>query len=209
MKKLFLFAALFAAVTLNAKEMVIDLSKWALIKTDGATVNASINADVVTVNYTTTAGWDDMAGVSYALDNLNVTNIAYEYKGDALLDTWTSFLVYLEDVDGTKWFNQEADLHVSGWEGEWSSQSYFPTDALWATPSYSAGEKPFTSIGFMVNGGSATSTFAIKNVKLTLLDETAIENTTVEAKAVKVIRDGQVLILRDGKAFNALGVEMK
>lgn len=37
----------------------------------------------------------------------------------------------------------------------------------------------------------------------------SIDNTPVEAKAMKVIRDGQVLILRDGKAFNALGAEMK
>jgi hypothetical protein len=37
----------------------------------------------------------------------------------------------------------------------------------------------------------------------------SINNTVVEGKAVKVIRDGQVMILRDGKAFNALGVEMK
>lgn len=38
---------------------------------------------------------------------------------------------------------------------------------------------------------------------------TAIDNTAVEGKAVKVIRDGQVLIVRDGKTYNALGAEVK
>lgn len=38
---------------------------------------------------------------------------------------------------------------------------------------------------------------------------TAIDNTEDAVKATKVLRDGQVLILRDGKFFNALGVEVK
>ncbi len=38
---------------------------------------------------------------------------------------------------------------------------------------------------------------------------TAIDNAEAAVKAEKVIRDGQVLILRDGKIFNALGAEVK
>ena len=38
---------------------------------------------------------------------------------------------------------------------------------------------------------------------------TGFENVGINGKAVKVIRDGQVLILRDGKMYNALGVEVK
>ena len=38
---------------------------------------------------------------------------------------------------------------------------------------------------------------------------TGIDNFAIEGKAVKVIRDGQVMILRDGKMYNALGVEVK
>ena len=38
---------------------------------------------------------------------------------------------------------------------------------------------------------------------------TAIDNTDAAVKATKVLRDGQVLILRDGKFFNTLGVEVK
>lgn len=40
--------------------------------------------------------------------------------------------------------------------------------------------------------------------------ETGIENTAVEAKkAIKMIREGNVYILRDGKTFNVLGVEIR
>lgn len=39
--------------------------------------------------------------------------------------------------------------------------------------------------------------------------ETAVENTAVQVKAQKVVRDGQVLIIRDGKAINMLGVEVR
>lgn len=37
---------------------------------------------------------------------------------------------------------------------------------------------------------------------------TGIDNTMVGGKAVKVIRDGQLFILRDGKTYNAQGVEL-
>ena len=38
---------------------------------------------------------------------------------------------------------------------------------------------------------------------------TALENTAIAGKAQKVVRDGQVLIVREGKTYNALGVEVK
>ena len=40
--------------------------------------------------------------------------------------------------------------------------------------------------------------------------KTAIENTeATETKAIKVIRDGQIVILKNGKTYNALGAEIK
>ena len=38
---------------------------------------------------------------------------------------------------------------------------------------------------------------------------TAVENTAVAAPAVKVIRDGQLLIIREGKTYTAQGVELR
>ena len=40
-------------------------------------------------------------------------------------------------------------------------------------------------------------------------EETAVENVAAAVKAQKVVRDGQVLIIRDGKAVNMLGVEVR
>ena len=55
----------------------------------------------------------------------------------------------------------------------------------------------------------AGEAFNVTDVVLVMKDHTAIDNTAVEAKTVKVIRDGQVLILKNGKTYNALGAEMK
>ena len=40
-------------------------------------------------------------------------------------------------------------------------------------------------------------------------EETAVENVAAAVKAQKVVRDGQVLIIRDGKALNMFGVEVR
>ena len=36
-----------------------------------------------------------------------------------------------------------------------------------------------------------------------------IDNTEADIKAVKVLRDGQIYILRDGKEYNVMGVMVK
>lgn len=205
MKKLFLFAALFAALALNAKELTIDLSKGQ--STGGAAL--ALDNGELTVSYNLES-WG-AGGVSFALDNQDVTNIAFEYIGDTTVNVWVSFLVYLVDSEEGMWYSSAADLSISSWVNEWSSQSYMPSDILWESSTAEAPVKPFTALVFIANPAAATAaTFAIRNVKITVPDdETAINNTIVEGKAVKVIRDGQVMILRDGKTFNALGVEMK
>jgi predicted transcriptional regulator len=40
------------------------------------------------------------------------------------------------------------------------------------------------------------------------VEATAVDNTEAAVKTVKVVRDGQVLILRDGKIFNIMGTEL-
>lgn len=40
-------------------------------------------------------------------------------------------------------------------------------------------------------------------------DPSGVQNVNAASKAVKVIRNGQVLFIRDGKTFNALGAEVK
>ena len=56
-------------------------------------------------------------------------------------------------------------------------------------------------------GLNTPSYFCIDNLGAEAPTE-AIENTNVAVKAVKVVRDGQVVILRGEKAFNILGAEL-
>lgn len=204
MKKTLLFvAAMFAAITINAGELNIDLSKNIAFD-----ANASLADGVLTVSYDLEA-WG-AGGVKFNLDNLDVTNLAFDYKGDASVESWVSLLVYLEDSEGGQWYSAAADLSISSWDAEWASKSFMPSDVLWESSAATEPVKPFVSLGFIANPGAATAaTFAIRNIVLTVEGETAIPNTQVEGKTVKVIRDGQVLILRGGKTFNALGAEMK
>ena len=49
----------------------------------------------------------------------------------------------------------------------------------------------------------------VYKVVFTKTEATGFENVGINGKAVNVVRDGQVLILRDGKMYNALGAEVK
>ena len=51
--------------------------------------------------------------------------------------------------------------------------------------------------------------FNVTDIVLVMSGTTGIDNTAVEAKAVKSFRNGQLVIEKSGKTYNALGVEMK
>ena len=51
--------------------------------------------------------------------------------------------------------------------------------------------------------------FNVTNIVLVMSGTTGIDNTAAEAKAVKSFRNGQLVIEKSGKTYNALGVEMK
>lgn len=202
-KSLLIAAALFAAFTINAKEITIDLSQY-----NEAGASASLEAGVLTVSYDL-GEWED-AGVIFDLDNLDVTNIAFDYKGDESVENWVSFIVYLEDSEGGQWYSEAADLSISEWNAEWASKSFMPSDVLWESSEASEPIKPFVALGFLANPVTATAaTFAIRNVVITYNDETAVSNIEAQSKTTKVIRDGKMVILRDGKTYNALGTQLK
>ncbi len=210
MKKLFLFAALFAAVTLNAKEIVIDLSKAEPISGAG-TITPAFAEGVLTINWEATAGWAHF-GVEIPLEELtDIEEIAYEYKGDGAASYGTEGVVlypYLRDIEGNRWY--KADYWPNTQEIEWQSEAFLPNIGDWDSPDYSFGEKAFEKFGFVAQPSKAgKGVFYLRNVKLTVSDATAVENVAASVKATKVVRDGQVLILRDGKTYNALGAEMK
>lgn len=209
MKKFFLFAtALFAAVTLNAREITVDLSTATEIAYTNCSATFAVADGALNVNYT--AGAWEWAGVEFDLDNLEaVTSMSFEFKGQTP-NEWTSFIIYLRDSEGARWYDDADDFSLS--QAEWLSKTgYLPTKLCWDAANYAFGEKPFTKLGFMANPMTAeSSSFSIRNVKILLPDsDTAIENVETGTRAQKVIRDGQVLILRDGKTFNTVGTEIR
>ena len=206
MKKFYLFAAtLFAAMTINAKEITIDL-------TQGTAIDASLNLaeGVLSASFDLTGSYQT-AGVSFALNDLDVTNLAFDYKSDGLSTEWVSLLVYLEDAEGGQWYSIAADLSISSWNADWASKSYMPSDVLWGSTTATEPVKPFKKLSFIANPATdKAGTFYIRNVVLTVPDDaTAISNVQAEQKAQKVVRNGQIFIVRDGRTFNALGAEVK
>jgi len=98
-----------------------------------------------------------------------------------------------EDKDGaTLIYNTEA-LGVVG-------------DNVFVFPAAMNGKKTFYICRTKTNSWNAfVSSICVKRKPAA----TAIGNTEAEVKAVKVIRDGQVLIIREGKTFNVMGAEVK
>ena len=121
MKKSILFcAAVMMAASINATEKTIDidLAKYTLAgyQAEKATPTLNATGDELTVAYDL-GGWEG-AGVEFALDNLDVTNIGFEYIGGAEATEWTSFQVYLTDANGVRFISKAADLAISSWVSE-------------------------------------------------------------------------------------------
>lgn len=212
MKKSLLFvAALFAAVTLSAKEVVVDLNTAEVVLSDAADeATFSVAGGVVTVNINAKGGWHHL-GVAFPLANFtDVTNIAYEYKGDgatALLPDGIAMYPYLLDSEDNRWFKDNYWPNMS--ETEWQSETMLP-DKSWDNESGTFGGQTYVKFAVIAQPSAAyTGTFYLRNIKLTVADATNIDNIAAQGKTTKIIRDGQILILRDGKTFNALGAEVK
>ena len=211
-KSLLIAAALFAAFTINAKEIVVDLSTGVQVADEGSSAAISFADNVATVNWTVVGNWD-VAGVEFPLDNLVVTGFSYEYQGDGQA---FGLLSYLRDEDGNRWYEPAwISLELT----EWTVKEAKDFETLWdGQAAEDFGKSPITKIGFIANPGydedapdpfNVTGTFKIRNVKLTVPDETAVSNIEAQSKTTKVIRDGQMVILRDGKTYNALGTQLK
>lgn len=188
----------------QAEDMVIDLSTAVQANTPCAwTLNSN---NELMVNYDL-AAWGN-GGPKFALPNIKtdrVESIQFEFIGDEALSTWTSFQVYLEDNNGIKWYNQAADLHLNG-IGTWTSQKYLPTDELWTTGNTLG--SVYSALVFLANPGVATkSSFGIRKVKINFVQAapTGLEQMEVCPKVVKIIENGQLLIIRDGVRYNAIG----
>jgi len=165
-KVLFTIAVLLAAMTVHAGVANIDLSS-AIDTASAASATHTYTDGVLKVDYSDSQGWG-IAGVKFPLNNLEVTNISFEYLGDNSAEEWVTLVVYLEDSEGGLWWDSNADLSVSMWDSVWNSSSFMPHDVLFETTSNSEPVLPFKSLGFVANPSMATSaSFSIRNVQIT------------------------------------------
>ena len=107
----------------------------------------------------------------------------YLAKDGKYVNEWTYVdLSSLGEVDAIKFSMSSSDTGMYGMN----------------TPSYIA----------MDNFGAAKPASYVAPAMAEFDLTTAIDNTNAAVKATKVMRDGQVIILRDGKAFNVLGAQL-
>ncbi len=200
------------APTPAGEDIVVDLSTAVDANTDFPSTWI-LNDKELTVTYDFSGAADNSwpnGGVEFPLDNVeNVKAMSFEYKGDAAISQWTSFMAYLKDSEGVRWFNKAADLSLDGIT-TWQRKEYMPEDELWnTTATWKSGDKPFVAIGFLANPGNADkATFCLRNVKIILNSATGLKDVMMHQKASKFMMNGRMMIKHGNRIFNAMGAEL-
>ena len=112
MKKIYLFAALLAALSINAKEVIVDLSKFT-VEIENGTATPSFADGVLTVDWSVTINdGSGIAGAELTLDPAvdKVTGLSFEDKGEG---EEIGLIHYLRDVDGARWWDVDKWLSLS------------------------------------------------------------------------------------------------
>lgn len=120
---------------------------------------------------------------------VTLLNATYDESGTPTLTSWIETPMFNSDkpawnVDGLA-FDYAGDLYVMCASNEHFYKYVLPTTNNTCTTPAKA--------SLVISGGTATS----------------IDNIAISMDAQKIVRNGQVLIIRDGKTFNMLGQEVK
>lgn len=108
----------------------------------------------------------------------------YLAKDGKYVNEWTYVdLTSLGEIDAVKFSMSSSDNGAYGM----NTPSYFAMDNFGA-------DKPVT--------------YVVPDMASFPEETTAVENTNADVKAVKVLRNGQVVIIREGKMFNVMGIEL-
>ncbi len=183
MKKFtFLFAAMMACATMFAENPVITCdSLWNEFK-PYFNEFYSLNRSDQTIDNAMTF-WN--SGVDADAKIMTSEDSRYKWLGDFIQEVSTAGGVVIES------------------EAQWRS-------ALWAFLNGTQRTSWPASADFTgVNDPAVWNELYYANMPAAPETPSAVENTTVAVKAQKIIRNGQVLMVRDGKTFNMMGVEVK
>lgn len=194
-------------------DLAVDFSAAANV--NGTNCSWLLAEGVLDVTYDFSAAeagsWPN-GGVEFPLNNVeNVKAMAFDFKGDAAVTQWTSFHAYLKDSEGVRWYSPSKDLHLNG-VTDWSHQEFMPNAGLWTTPAHEVGAYPFVAIGFIANSlNPDLAHFYLRDVKVIVEGEdvtTEVEDIQEETKAQKIIRNGQIIIVRDGVEYTLMGARL-
>ena len=110
--------------------------------------------------------------------------------------------IYLEDYTNLIFARTDAATGLQNWGAETTSQSI-------SANNIGTTNDMFTMTGFNWRGEQEPYSYCTGEWSKYSQITTAISNTVEETKTVKRIVNGQLVIIREGKTFNALGAELK
>lgn len=134
--------------------------------------------------------------------------------GNALGDNETSTVKYI--VKGYVTYAKEystdfnnQDFYMASEASNDSKNNFYAYRTIIDAPGVKVGDLVTVEGKILKYVGDYGTTIEIKGGKAVIINESGIENTMAEAKAVKVIRDGQVVIVRGNMEYNVLGTTVK
>ena len=137
---------------------------------------------------------------------------------------WDKLVIVVDNIDGCEgeWWFVKAELRDPSFDptssenivmsGELGKDGHVPTETNYVVIDLNAVPAGFdiTKVSAMIIQSQALGSFTVSRIFLEKEEETqAIHNTAANVNAVKVVRNGQIFILKNGKTFNALGAEVK
>lgn len=157
------------------------------------------------------------AGDQYYLHNGNVAE-TYTISFKFPTENYPEHIVMVSDIDGhlypemtynasTGYFDVEIELPVVEWE-----EVYFRDanneDIVLEAVTAGSWHKIYYTLGRVIAEGDKSADLSKADYRWTPTGD-AVENTAIEVKAVKRIENGQIVIEKNGKNYNALGAEVK
>lgn len=171
---------------------------------DTKSYEASVNGVAGVKAGTSSADGSFTVTVPAGAIKLNFFAVAWNNAaGDIAISAPEGVTLSIEAVEVEK-LDLLADAGISGSSNDYILQNLDPADCLFSIDL--DGVEAATDITFA--SGTARR-FVIWGAAYELPDPTAIDNTNAELNAVKVLRDGQLLIIKGEKTYNAQGVVVK
>lgn len=169
------------------------LSSQARFKTIEVTLGEGVIEDAEPLKYDTISP-ERAKEIGAALADNATDPTTYVVKG---------YVTYVKDYS-TKYNNQ--DFYMASKASDDSKDNFYAFQTKIAAPGVKVGDLVIVKGKIMKYVGDYGATIEMKGGTCEIISATALSNTTVAEKAVKVLgEDGQVYIIRNGVKYNALG----